>query len=151
MSRLIKQRERVRESVTRHEYVFSHDPAQAGIFPPRGGWYGFKCDAAGTVDRASLAPLARHNFDYCCLMRPWGFVAEYQERHEYDDPGLIQCDCGCEVEVYDWRDVECERCHREYNSAGQLLAPRSQWGEETGECAADYDFGCNHPERAFDE
>jgi len=31
----------------------------------------------------------------------------------------------------------CPRCERDYNGSGQLLAPRSQWGEETGETAAD--------------
>lgn len=40
---------------------------------------------------------------------------------------------------------------REYNSSGQMLAPREQWGEETGETAADYDRGFNDPGRAFDE
>ena len=27
----------------------------------------------------------------------------------------------------------CEHCHKDFNFAGQALAPRSQWGEETGE------------------
>ena len=27
----------------------------------------------------------------------------------------------------------CNACGADYNSAGQLLAPREQWGEETGE------------------
>ena len=31
----------------------------------------------------------------------------------------------------------CDRCGDDYNSAGQRLAPREQWGEETGESAAD--------------
>lgn len=31
----------------------------------------------------------------------------------------------------------CDRCGRDYNSSGQELAPRSQWGEETGESLAD--------------
>lgn len=31
----------------------------------------------------------------------------------------------------------CERCGRDYNWAGQMLAPRSQWGEDTGEHLAD--------------
>ena len=31
----------------------------------------------------------------------------------------------------------CERCHADYNGSGQLLAPREQWGEETGESVAD--------------
>ena len=44
----------------------------------------------------------------------------------------------------------CDKCGADYNSAAQLLAPRSQWGEETGETAMDYDIGVNNPERAFD-
>lgn len=31
----------------------------------------------------------------------------------------------------------CPVCEADYNWSGQLLAPRSQWGEETGETAAD--------------
>jgi len=31
----------------------------------------------------------------------------------------------------------CLKCDLDYNFAGQLLAPRSRWGEETGETAAD--------------
>lgn len=43
----------------------------------------------------------------------------------------IKC-CGA------WLDCEaftntCEHCEADYNFAGQRLAPRSQWGEETGE------------------
>jgi hypothetical protein len=30
-------------------------------------------------------------------------------------------------------DYRCENCGTEYNGAGQILAPRYQWGEETGE------------------
>lgn len=53
-------------------------------------------------------------------------------------PGIIRCVCGCRLE--NWRpggDVDCDKCGREYNSSGQLLADRSQWGEETGEHPAD--------------
>jgi len=31
----------------------------------------------------------------------------------------------------------CEVCGADYNWAGQRLAPRSQWGEETGESLSD--------------
>ncbi len=31
----------------------------------------------------------------------------------------------------------CDRCGADYNSSGQMLADRSQWGEETGESLAD--------------
>lgn len=46
---------------------------------------------------------------------------------------IVQIKC-CDV----WLDcdaftVTCEHCEADYNFAGQRLAPRSQWGEETGE------------------
>lgn len=53
-------------------------------------------------------------------------------------PMQMRCDCGCTLEG--WRaggDVDCDKCGREYNSSGQLLADRSQWGCETGEHPAD--------------
>ena len=43
----------------------------------------------------------------------------------------ITCVCGETVECSAFTNT-CE-CGRDYNWSGQLLAPRSQWGEETGE------------------
>lgn len=64
----------------------------------------------------------------------------------------MRCDCGATLHFdRPGADVDCHRCGREYNSAGQELAPREQWGEETGETAADYYRGFNNPDRAFDE
>lgn len=61
------------------------------------------------------------------------------------------CDCGKTLDHGGpGADIECQHCGREYNSAGQLLAPRSQWGEETGETAQDYYRGFNDPQHAFD-
>ena len=45
---------------------------------------------------------------------------------------VMRCDCGEEIECVSWWSNECD-CGTEYNGAGQALAPRSQWGEETGE------------------
>ena len=45
------------------------------------------------------------------------------------------CDCKCGQEVYctsTWANT-CDGCGLEYNMGGQSLAPRAQWGEETGE------------------
>lgn len=67
-------------------------------------------------------------------------------------PGLMKCDCGDELEMYrPGGDIHCGSCPRSYTSSGQLLAHRSQWGEETGETAADYDRGVADPDRAFSE
>lgn len=53
---------------------------------------------------------------------------------EFQAP-VVLCDCG--------REVLCDRftntcdCGADYNFAGQRLADRSQWGEETGESLSD--------------
>jgi hypothetical protein len=47
----------------------------------------------------------------------------------------VRCECGREVVCYGFTN-ECE-CGRDYNMSGSLLAPREQWGEETGESLAD--------------
>lgn len=130
-----------------HEWVFANDPKYANDSTPRGGWYGFNADENGVVDRAAITECARNNFDFCCIMRPWGHLVE--RRFDYWLPGLMVCDCLEELEMHGGgRDIHCY-CGRSYTSSGQLLAPRSQWGEETGETAVDYDRGVNDPEHAF--
>jgi hypothetical protein len=46
-------------------------------------------------------------------------------------PLVIRCRCGQPLEVPHFTNT-C-RCGADYNWAGQELAPRYQWGEETGE------------------
>ena len=72
------------------------------------------------------------------------------KRDEDGRPIAMRCDCGKTLDIEGCGDVECQKCGAEYNSAGQRLAPREQWGEETGETAADYYRGYNDPEHAFD-
>lgn len=48
---------------------------------------------------------------------------------------VVLCHCGKEVRCTGFTNT-CE-CGSDYNFAGQQLAPRSQWGEETGETADD--------------
>ena len=45
------------------------------------------------------------------------------------------CDCGATVVCRGFTN-RCA-CGRDYNMSGQLLAARSQWGEETGERVED--------------
>ena len=52
------------------------------------------------------------------------------------EPALWQCDCGEKLECPDFTNT-CDKCGADYNSGGQRLAPRAQWGEETGESLAD--------------
>lgn len=62
-----------------------------------------------------------------------GRMRSYFSKREwaYREPAIGLCDCGAEVYLEGFT-CPCE-CGRDYNSSGQLLAPREQWGEETGE------------------
>lgn len=48
---------------------------------------------------------------------------------------VIRCFCTREVLCYGFTNT-CD-CGADYNSSGQHLAPREQWGEETGESLSD--------------
>ncbi len=50
-------------------------------------------------------------------------------------PAVGLCACGRYVEL-DGFTCPCD-CGRDYNGSGQELAPRAQWGEETGETATE--------------
>jgi len=58
------------------------------------------------------------------------------ERDDNDRPILGRCDCGASVELGRFT-CTCQHCGRDYNWAGTRLAPRPQWGEDTGESLAD--------------
>lgn len=74
------------------------------------------------------------------------------KRDEHGRPEEMRCNCGKTLHFGPpGSDIECQKCGSEYNSSGQKLAPREQWGEETGETAADYYRGYNDPAHAFDE
>lgn len=54
----------------------------------------------------------------------------------FKSPAEGNCDdCGRVVELRGFTNT-CE-CGADYNMSGQKLAPREQWGEETGEHPAD--------------
>jgi hypothetical protein len=47
---------------------------------------------------------------------------------------VVECvRCHTHVALWDSWATECHGCGTEYNGSGQRLAPREQWGEETGE------------------
>jgi len=61
---------------------------------------------------------------------------EIIKKRDNDGPAIGRCTCGCAVYL-DHPTNTCEDCGRDYNLRGTLLAPREQWGYETGETAAD--------------
>lgn len=48
---------------------------------------------------------------------------------------VVRC-CGTDVPCDRWTNT-CDRCGTDYGTSGWPLAPRSQWGAETGESLAD--------------
>jgi hypothetical protein len=106
-----------------------------------GSGFGFDCDENGNVHSGKLNPEALENFKKCLLgTAPHGkiFKKYIIQKSEwfYAEPAIGQCRCGAEVELSGFTNT-CDRCGADYNSSGQELAPRSQWGDDTGESLAD--------------
>lgn len=80
--------------------------------------------------------LAKENYEKCIDgtfdVVPTG-ITNYS--YHYTQPAIGKCDCGREVQLTHYTNA-CE-CGRDYGSDGRLLAPREQWGEETGEYPSD--------------
>lgn len=126
---IIRKRQSIVE--TNFERVFSleSDP---------GRMYGFDSDEKGEIDFSVLAVPALENARK--LLK--GEIPGYVDRgviswtKRYTDPAVGRCDkCGREVVLSGFTNT-C-LCGADYNMSGQSLAPRAQWGEETGESLSD--------------
>ena len=110
-------------------YVYVDD-ADAGFM--------FPCDATGTP-LLEGCPAAQANYKACLRGEVNGRAVEFvgltQRVHYRHIPAEGRCACGRLV-LLDGFTSTCD-CGRDYDSSGQLLAPREQWGEETGEPPAD--------------
>jgi hypothetical protein len=96
--------------------------------------YSFPCDEAGRVDESEMTPASRANLAACREDAKCEFKAPVIDRREwhYREPAVGRCGCGREVELGHFTNT-CDGCGADYNGSGQRLAPRAQWGEETGE------------------
>lgn len=109
-----------------------------------GAGFGFPCDKNGSVQ--SLNPAAQENFEACLKGEVRGEkvidLGISQHQNTYRSAAIGKCDdCGKKVELSSFTNT-CQ-CGADYNSFGQHLAPRSQWGEETGETASDILMSAN--------
>lgn len=100
-----------------------------------GAGFSFPCNEQGYPQ--DLLPCAWRNYREC-LANPCRYTPVNDGKPVVDEytvwyPAAIRCVCGVEVELWDTWCSTCTKCGRDYNGSGQLLAPRSQWGEETGE------------------
>lgn len=110
-----------------HERVESYALSYADNTLPGAG-YSFPCNSLGEINMWALPAPARSNLEKCErgeLNVTFEGIVDYS--HTYFVPSLGECECGQEL-MLDRFTVECD-CGRLYNSSGQELAPRSQWGE----------------------
>lgn len=105
----------------------------SGKVRERGCGFRFDCDAEGNVDESAMHPAGLANLRG---IRSGAIPCTplTVERRPYVEhvAAVIRCECGKHVTLCDSWANECD-CGLEFNGSGQLLAPRSQWGEETGE------------------
>jgi len=125
MARIIQQREYVEE--TYYQHIFSY-PDRSGA-----GYYVDAIDANGNVRQADADALGKFLLQAANGELIYNGVRELH-RSWWED-AVLRCDCGRDVVLSGFTNT-CA-CHADYNSAGQRLAPRSQWGEETGEHLSD--------------
>lgn len=100
--------------------------------------FSFDCDEHGNILTKDFQEPALKNLDKC-LKGEYDVIDCGIVRYEYGqiEPSVLRCDCGAELVLYDPFLETCEKCGADYNGCGQRLAPRSQWGEETGESLSD--------------
>jgi hypothetical protein len=100
-----------------------------------GSGFCFDCDGEGHVDTSVFTPI---------LLESWKvandtsrFARRFQTiTRRIKTPALWKCDCGQAMECEGFTNT-CPKCGTDYNWGGQHLAPRSCWGEETGEYPSD--------------
>ena len=102
----------------------------------------FPCDpVTGEPLFAELHPNAIENYYHYLKLVAEGKALDMgavARKNSYQHPAVIECArCHSQVELDDAFLSTCGKCGADYNGSGQLLAPREQWGEETGESLAD--------------
>jgi hypothetical protein len=100
------------------------------------GWgVAFDCDEHGNVAPGYISanPDRERNYQAALTSGVKPYVQRYE--HHYRAPASgVCCGLGLYLDLY---TNTCPACGTDYDSAGHELAPREQWGEETGESVAD--------------
>lgn len=109
-----------------------------------GSGYGFPCDASGFVLLHQITDVGARNL--WLLLRGVSPAASVRygpgrirswEANPERVRGWMFCQaCGVPVHLSGFTNT-CEKCGADYNMGGSRLAPRSQWGAETGESVSD--------------
>lgn len=96
----------------------------------------FPCTEKGEPLTDLLNETAQENLRKCQLGVENVLPGQVETRtSRWREPNIGRCRCGGVLTLSAFTNA-C-RCGRNYNWAGQELAPKGQWGEETGEHPAD--------------
>lgn len=112
----------------RRDYTWTPESGETGGFS-------FDVDEDGKI---IVTEANEDNVALCLVGTLFGVIEDHgitEREWSYHLPAIGRCDCGEEVHLDGFTNT-CE-CGADYNSSGQRLAPRSQWGEETGESLGD--------------
>jgi hypothetical protein len=125
----IKKGERIKVVKFDHSFAWDLDDPHSG--------FGFPCNEDGTPIEDEYVSSWGPNYEACLTGvvddRPIFDVGIQRYEHSYWEPGELRCVCGAVVVIDMLMTNTCRNCGRDYNSSGQLLAPREQWGWDTGE------------------
>lgn len=100
----------------------------------KGAGFAFDCDKDGNL--LPMSEQKRASLDACLASGDYRESEVITWHNRWREPAVGLCECGEEVYLDGFTNT-CSGCGRDYNSAGQELAPREQWGEDTGESLAD--------------
>jgi hypothetical protein len=105
-----------------HEFEYPDKP---------GCGFCFDCDADGKPILTNDD--ARRNYEECITGKNRTINKGIRKIvRRFMEPAVLECDCGEHIRLQDFTNT-CDNCGADYNLFGQLLAPREQWGCETGE------------------
>jgi uncharacterized CHY-type Zn-finger protein len=120
--KIVKQRERVTVTSYSLSYCWNDAPSAGFSFP---------CTKEGYL--LPLVQAGLDNFIDCITgVNDVEYEGIEEDEHSYTEPAILKCSCKRNV-ILDSFTNTCVNCESDYNMQGQLLADRSQWGEETGE------------------
>lgn len=100
-----------------------------------GSGFSFDCDSEGTPDwnKYDNSPCAMKNLRGClCGEFDVVFMGVGAREWSFVEAKIGRCFCGTAVYLDRFTNT-CTNCGTDYNGSGQQLAPRNQWGAETGE------------------
>ena len=111
------------ETIVEYCHEFQWNEGHAG--------FSFTCEKDGSL--IGDHPSSKENYDKC-LNGTYDVKDMGIQRHErsYRHSAVIKC-VNCSEHVGLQNNTNTCECGTDYNMSGQRLAPREQWGEETGE------------------